>query len=67
MKRNPQDFNDTIPHSTDFSVSSGYDSMPDSMGATNRTRKPAGGLLARALLIVGLGVLAVLAMARWLR
>ena len=67
MEKDLRDFNDTVPHATDFSDSSeGYYSMLDSGGATHRPRKRAGGI-AGVLLTIGLGVLALLGMAHWLR
>lgn len=66
MEKDRRDFKDTFPHSTDFSDSSDFHSVPKNNGVTHRPRKASGGL-APVLLIIGLSVLAVFAMAHWLQ
>jgi hypothetical protein len=65
MARDRPDFNDTVPHSTDFSDPSDFcASEPDSGGTMHRPRRRTGGI-ARALLIVGFGVPAVVMLGFW--
>ena len=65
MAKDRPDFNDTVPHSTDFSDPSDFcESEPNSGGVTHRPRKRAGGI-ARVFLIVSFGVLAVVMVGFW--